>query len=347
VDLGLQTSYHEWQDYEYYGKNVEATIPGIDQTSDEVYIICAHYDSVPGSPGADDDGSGTVAVMVAAELMSNYVFNHTIKFVTFSGEEQGLFGSYYYVQEAVENNENIAGVLNLDMIGYAESQTDKDSVRVFEGDFSFDLLDITTQVSQDYSDIFTIDVVPSGYSWGSDHYYFWQAGFNALFYIESNFNPYYHSPQDVIENMDISYAVENTQLTIATLCTIAEIKSNEIPDIPTVPTGEDTGNINNEYTYSSQTTDPQDDDVYYLFNWGDGTDSGWIGPYPSGTPGEASHIWDTKGSYIIRAKAKDINGYESGWSEGFGVVMPREKIHKNIVILKFIRTIQNLFNINI
>ena len=86
--MGLETSFHNWSYNGYSARNVEAILPGTNESSDEIYIICAHYDSVPGSPGADDDGSGTVAVMASAYIMKDYSFEHTIRFVTFS--DQGL-----------------------------------------------------------------------------------------------------------------------------------------------------------------------------------------------------------------------------------------------------------------
>jgi len=67
--LDLETRYHEWSNDFIYGSNVEATLPGSDENSDEIYIICAHYDAVEGSPGADDDGSGVAAVLTAAKVM--------------------------------------------------------------------------------------------------------------------------------------------------------------------------------------------------------------------------------------------------------------------------------------
>jgi len=344
VSMGLETRYQSWEDYELFGNNVEATLPGIDETSDEIYVICAHYDSVPGSPGADDDGSGTVAVMSAAYLMSNYSFNHTIKFVTFSGEEQGLYGSYYYVQEAVENNYNIAGVLNLDMIGFALSETDEDKIRVFEGDFSQDLLEITTEVSVDYADIFDLEIIPSGYSRGSDHYYFWQAGYDAIFYIEHNFNDYYHSQDDIIENMNIGYALEVTQLAIGSLAELAEIISIDAPEKPDAPEGELNGKINIEYNYTAVTTDLQNDQIYYLFDWDDGTDSGWLGPFDSGAICEANHIWVEKGKYNIRVKAKDSYGHESHWSDSLEISMPKNKAI-NTTLLNFLDNHPNLFPI--
>jgi len=77
------------------------------------------------------------------------------------------------------------------------------------------------------------------------------------------------------------------------------------------PSGVTNGKINVEYTYTSGTTDPEGDQVYYLWDWGDGNNSGWLGPYNSGVPCEAKHIWNVKDNYNIKVKAKDIYGKES------------------------------------
>ena len=65
--------------------------------------------------------------------------------------------------------------------------------------------------------------------------------------------------------------------------------------------------------------------MYYLFDWGDESDSGWLGPLESGEEIEASHIWTEKGSYEIKVKAKDIHGAESEWSDPLEVAMPKNK----------------------
>jgi len=76
-----------------------------------------------------------------------------------------------------------------------------------------------------------------------------------------------------------------------------------------------------EYTYSAVANDPDGDQVYYWFNWGDGTNSGWVGPYASGATGSAKHTWTAQGTYNIKVKAKDIHGLESDWVT-FSVIMP-------------------------
>jgi hypothetical protein len=110
------------------------------------------------------------------------------------------------------------------------------------------------------------------------------------------------------------------------------------PFIPERPSGPTSGKPNIEYSYSSVTTDPQDDNVFYLFNWGDGNDSGWIGPFNSGEACEATHSWDTKGNYEIKVKAKDIYGSESDWSDPLPISMLKSKA----INTPFLQLIENL-----
>ncbi|MFQ6105147.1 MAG: M28 family peptidase [Candidatus Glassbacteria bacterium] len=222
ADMGLEVRYHYWSNGGYSGNNIEATLPGVDPSSDEIYIICGHYDSVSGCPGADDNASGTAATMVAAEIMSQYAFNHTVRFVAFSGEEQWMLGSHVYVQEAYQNGDNIVAALNVDMIGYAESEYDRTHVKVYHDDPSLWIVDFTDTVAEEYYDYINLDVIPSGFAY-SDNYSFWEFGYHAVFYHEWNFNPYYHTPNDIIENMDLTYEMRCCKLSLATLAELAEM----------------------------------------------------------------------------------------------------------------------------
>jgi hypothetical protein len=316
VSFGLEARYDDWSYYGESGNNIEGTLAGIDENSDEIYIICAHYDSVSSSPGADDDGSGTAAVLAAAYLMSQYAFNHTIRFVAFDGEEQGLLGSHEYAEEASYNGDNIVAALNGDMIGYAENPTQASYVRIYENSASQWITDFTEVVSQQYYDYLELTVIPSGYSGSSDHASFWDFGYNAIMYSEYEFNIYYHSPQDIIANMDLDYTTRNTRLMTATLGELAEVQIlNYPPDTPGQPNGPTEGVMNKELTFTGVTTDPEGEQIYYKFDWGDNTSSNWVGPYNSGVTGEASHVWTVPGEYEIRVKAKDINEKESDWSD--------------------------------
>jgi hypothetical protein len=218
-NMELDVRYHNYTDNTVSGSNIEATLPGTD--SENIVLICAHYDSVAAGPGADDDGSGVAAVLAAAEVMRNYDFYHTIRFVTFSGEEQGMVGSHHYAEDAYNNNDTIFAVLNADMIGFATSPTDGSKGKIYENDASEWIVTFTQLISQLYYDDIGIELVPQGETWGSDHYYFWQYGYNAVFYHEYHFNSYYHSANDTIEHMNLSYSTRFTRLIVATLAAMA------------------------------------------------------------------------------------------------------------------------------
>ncbi len=312
--MGLQVRYHYWSYGGYSGKNIEGTLEGINESSDEIYIISAHYDSVTGSPGADDDGSGTAAVLAAADLISKYDTNHTVRFVAFSGEEQGLLGSHEYAAEAYANGDNIIGVLNGDMIGFALTASDGNNIRIYENSESHWITEITYEISNLYEEYIELNIVPSGFSGGSDHYSFWQIGYNAILYHEYNFNDFYHSPQDIIENMNISYAIKSSKLMVSTLATLAQSMIPSKPPNQPIITGPTTGLEGEEYEYIFTTIDPEGNDVYYYIEWGDNTNSSWLGPYNSGESGEAFHKWSEPGDYNIRVQAMDIYGKVSNWS---------------------------------
>jgi len=344
--MGIESRYQEWSNDYLYGTNIEATIPGIDENSNEIFIICAHYDSVEGSPGADDDGSGVAAVLTAAKIMSQYYFNNTVKFVTFSGEEQGIYGSYYYVEEAVNNNDNIIAVLNVDMIGFALTEEDESYIEIYEDENSEWLADYAVDISQEYYDYIELEILRSGYTWGSDHYRFWEAGYNALFYAEYNFNDYYHSPEDIIENMNIPYAVRSTKLITATLSELSGIgTTKQAPNQPKTPIGTSRGGVRNEHNYTTSTTDDEGDMLYYKWDWGDGSYSEWLGPYESGEEITTSHIWDRLGKYSIKVKAKDEDGFESLWSQSLKITMPRHSLFIKEELIRIFQNNQHIFNI--
>jgi hypothetical protein len=87
------------------------------------------------------------------------------------------------------------------------------------------------------------------------------------------------------------------------------------PATPTKPLGQTLGIWNVEYTYTSTTSDPNNDQIYYLFDWDDGSNSGWVGPYNSGVTGVGSHIWTELGTYNVKVRARDVWGAGSIWSE--------------------------------
>ena len=108
------------------------------------------------------------------------------------------------------------------------------------------------------------------------------------------------------------------------------------PNNPDRPVGTIQGEKGIDYTYSSTTTDPQNNQIYFMFDWGDTSNSGWIGPYNSGEQVNSSHSWTRKGNFNVKVKAKDIHGHQSDWSDPLSVTMPTDKII-NILFFRFLQ----------
>jgi hypothetical protein len=209
---GLATTRHIFN-YSY-APNVIAELPGLTRPQD-VYVFCAHFDDVAGTPGADDNASGTSAVLTAARILSQYQFDATIRFIAFSGEEQGLVGSWAYAQAMRNEGQNIAAVLNFDMLlhpGWDNTEPDPD----YDLDIGTD--DASWWLAQDLAAHFAtytpIDIeVGYEYYGASDHYPFWLYDFNAVVMSEHSApeiwwdgaNDAYHQPTDSFDNPDYDY----------------------------------------------------------------------------------------------------------------------------------------------
>ena len=110
---------------------------------------------------------------------------------------------------------------------------------------------------------------------------------------------------------------------------------NQPPSTPKV-TGPEQARIKAAVTYNFTSTDPEDSNVSYYINWGDGTNSGWKGPYTSNTTITQDHTWATKGSYTIKVKAKDDQGNESGWGT-LTITMPYSYEPPRSMLLQWLR----------
>jgi len=99
---------------------------------------------------------------------------------------------------------------------------------------------------------------------------------------------------------------------------------NNPPNTPEI-NGTIKGKVGTQYNYEIVTTDPDEDDVFYYIQWGDGNISGWLGPYSSGEEVTVTHTWNKKGNYNIKVKAKDVNGNESNWGS-LMVSIPRSRV---------------------
>jgi hypothetical protein len=114
---GLETERHEFTYNGNQGYNILGRKPGL---KDEAitFVVDGHYDGVSNSPAADDNGSAVSGMLEILRVLSQYDFEHSIRFIGFDFEESGLIGSQRYVQNAIKNYEDIQGVLNFEMIAY-------------------------------------------------------------------------------------------------------------------------------------------------------------------------------------------------------------------------------------
>ena len=226
---GLQAEYQAWTSSGFSGRNVVGTKAGRGAVSSEIVVVCAHIDDMPSgavAPGADDNASGSVAVMVTAEILKNYTFERTIRFVLFTGEEQGLLGSERYAQAASTAGDNIVGVLNLDMLGW-DGNGDKVLNLYVRPAISNDRVVAATftNVVGTYG---ITNVVPAiiaeRVDW-SDHASFWDRGYPAVCGIEEDvvdFNPYYHTTNDTLARINLPYFTDWAKAVVGTVAHLAE-----------------------------------------------------------------------------------------------------------------------------
>lgn len=185
--------------------NVIATITGSEQP-DVWYIIGAHYDSISqrptvSAPGAEDNGSGTAALLELARIFSAAGPKTSLMFIAYSGEEQGLHGSRAHVDQLIADGHRakLAGVMTMDMIGYTGDE--ELDVLLETASFASDTLDIYRTAAETYTDLV---VVSSLNPFGSDHVPYLDANFKALLVIENDYNQYpsYHRDTDVVANLN-------------------------------------------------------------------------------------------------------------------------------------------------
>lgn len=198
------------------GENVIATKTGT-KYPDKEFIICGHYDNMPSgstAPGADDNASGTVAVLEAARILAPFDFDYTIRFAAWDEEEIGLVGSAVYAQRAFNLGHEILGVLNLDMIAWDSDNDSEYTIATNEISQAFTNDYITT--ASYYQPQFNHNFY---YTEASDHASFWDYGYPAMLAIEDwyDFNAYYHTTGDDIDILNMDYYVAFVRAAIANL----------------------------------------------------------------------------------------------------------------------------------
>ncbi|UCC11767.1 MAG: M28 family peptidase, partial [candidate division WOR-3 bacterium] len=278
-----------------HAPNVIAIKRGVLYPEDTYVVIDGHLDATsfqaPNiAPGADDDASGTVAAIEAARVMKDYSFEYSVRYIAFTGEEFGLYGSEYYVAQAYAQGHSILGVMNGDMIAYVDASPEDLNVVVNSANSAFG--DFFIACADTYTTILTVkDIVGSV---PSDIQPFYDYGYPGMCAIEDNWpvNPYYHTPGDTIGSgfNNLPFCTEATRAEIAALCVLARpYGSAEMPEIPTLMTPLDYGRLPDlQPTLTFYSTDPNSDDIQYRIVWDDdpnfGTpDSGTTPTYPSGS----------------------------------------------------------------
>ena len=248
--------------------NVMATLKGTDPADDRIFLVSGHMDSrvsnvmnsTADAPGANDDGSGTAAVIELVRVMSRQSFPATIIFVTVAGEEQGLLGADHLAQRAVDEKWNLEALLNNDIMGSNNSHDtkliDNTVVRVFsEGLPGFEtdksaaslrqyglendgkartLARYVKEVGERYVDHLEVRMIYRNdrYLRGGDHTPFVNRGFAAVRITEMNEN-FQHQHQDLrvengvdygdkVEYMDFEYLRKNTAMNLANLANLAK-----------------------------------------------------------------------------------------------------------------------------
>ena len=233
-NMSLDVEFHEWEFDEYKSRNVVATLNGNNPSSNAIMIICAHYDTIRVSPGANDDGSGVAAVLAIANITSKYSFNHTIRFIAFSGEEAGTYGSFTYARDAYRRGDNIYAVLNMDIVGWAESEYGGKIIRFSHTERSSWIAEFADDISKKYIDIIDLTIEDLPNYRGADHQAFVDYGYDGVWIVEHDPCKHGHSPYDNLTYINSTYLAKATKLLLAVLVEMA-IKPIDIQVILKTP----------------------------------------------------------------------------------------------------------------
>ena len=212
--------------------NVVVTLAGRTTPAEQI-VIGAHYDSTSPSasttaPGADDNGSGTAAIMEIARVLSGVRFDRTVKIIAFGGEEQGLYGSSHYASAAKARGDQIIGMISLDMIGSVDHAPE--DLDIEGNSASAWLVDRFVSATLTYTNLPTLTHLQG---WGgSDHESFWYSGYSAVLAIDDDdvTYPYYHTIYDTVDKLNLPFL---TSATKASLAVVADLAGTPTPrDLP-------------------------------------------------------------------------------------------------------------------
>jgi hypothetical protein len=224
-NMGLSASFQYWSHASSAGRNVVGELRGA-SLPEEIVLLTAHLDNLPStetSPGADDNASGSAALLTAANIMSRYRFQRTIRFVFFTGEEQGLLGSAKYAES--EASQKIVAILNMDMIAYNTQTAPVQRLHTrapanpgYAADRT--IANTFVDVVNNYGIAGNLQpTITSDGETSSDHSSFWDKGFAAILVIEddsNNFNPNYHTVSDKLQYLNLTYCTAHVKAAVGT-----------------------------------------------------------------------------------------------------------------------------------
>jgi hypothetical protein len=194
----------------------------------------------------------------------------------------------------------VSGSIIVDMMDNITDLSNASDLKVFEGDATTD--GYTVFVSADWDGPW----VGLGAGMGTTEFDLADGSVGSARYVK------------IVDDGNGSPSETNPGADIDAVQNLAAENANQPPNNPTVPNGSTTGISNVEYPYTTSTIDPESQQVYYLWSWGD-TNSTWLGPFNSGVVATALHAWNAAGDYSVKVKAKDVLGMESGWSDSITV----------------------------
>jgi hypothetical protein len=186
-----------------------------------------------------------------------------------------------------------------------------------------------------------VDVWSTSYIWNTGHQI-------RIAVSSSNYPRFLNNPNTadpIYQNTD-TYIAENTvylDYMHPSCIILPHVEENYQPGKPTIK-GPTSGRVDMEYTFCINVTDPNGDDIYAIWHWGDGTNTGWLGPYPSGQEICVTHSWEKPGTYTISVKLKDEFGLVSPEAT-IKIVITEKSRAFNIPFLNFIQQYQYIFPI--
>jgi hypothetical protein len=207
------------------GHNVVATKTG-SLYPNKFIEVTAHLDSVASTPGADDNAAAVSAVVELARLLKDYSSRHSLRFITFVGEESGQTGSGYHVSQLVSHGEQVKANLNMDGIGWKQYETNRNCMWQDGSAESLRIAYMFDTVRTEYGiDIGWGLVYPSGQT--TDNVNYWNAGFPGVLSIGGlpYYKPGYHGCGDTMPNLDMPNVYKTAQQNLAVLLTLdAEVQ---------------------------------------------------------------------------------------------------------------------------